>query len=76
MNRPPESYVWAREERRLALGTTCLETVGLETEHAAFVSRLLVNSDLRSVHTHDGTRLLASYCGESRSGPIAVRTCG
>lgn len=61
MNRPPETFVLVSEERLLAFATACFEKVGLEPDHAALISRLLVNSDLRGVRSH-GTRTVNHYC--------------
>lgn len=61
MNRPPESFVLVQEERLLAFATSCFERAGLTADHAALISRLLVNSDLRGVRSH-GTRTVNHYC--------------
>ncbi len=50
-----------REERLLGFSSACFEKAGLEAEHAALISRLLVNSDLRGVRSH-GTRAVNGYC--------------
>ena len=49
MNRPPESFVQVQENRLLAFATACFEKAGLTNDHAALISRLLVNCDLRGV---------------------------
>ena len=67
MNRPPESFVQVREDRLLAFSTACYEKAGLTHDHAALISRLLVNSDLRGVRTH-GTRNTNSYCNGFENG--------
>lgn len=67
MNRPPESFVRVREDRLLAFSTACYEKAGLSHDHAALISRLLVNSDLRGVRTH-GTRNTNGYCSGFESG--------
>ena len=67
MNRPPETFVPVQEERLLAFAKACFEKVGLEAEHAALISRLLVNSDLRGVRSH-GTRTVNSYCSRFEHG--------
>ena len=67
MNRPPESFVRVREDRLLNFSTACYEKAGLTHGHAALISRLLVNSDLRGVRTH-GTRNTNGYCGGFESG--------
>jgi LDH2 family malate/lactate/ureidoglycolate dehydrogenase len=67
MNRPPEKYVLVREERLLHFATACFEKAGLESEHAALISRLLVNSDLRGVRSH-GTRTVDGYCQSFAEG--------
>ena len=61
MNRPPEEYILVQEERLLAFASACYREAGLEREHAAVISRLLVNSDLRGVRSH-GTRNVNGYC--------------
>ncbi|MBM3457671.1 MAG: Ldh family oxidoreductase [Armatimonadetes bacterium] len=67
MNRPPESFVLVQEEPLLAFATACFEKAGLTHEHAALISRLLVNSDLRGVRSH-GTRTVNHYCQAFEDG--------
>ena len=67
MNRPPESFVFVQEDRLLAFTIACFEKVGLTTDHATLISRLLVNSDLRGVRSH-GTRTVNGYCGSFEDG--------
>ena len=67
MNRPPESFVRVQENRLLDFSTACYEKAGLTHDHAALISRLLVNSDLRGVRTH-GTRNTNSYCSGFENG--------
>ena len=67
MNRPPEESVVVREERLLEFATECLEKAGLEAAHAAQISRLLVNSDLRGVRSH-GTAAVNHYCERHETG--------
>lgn len=69
MNRPPETYVLVKEDRLLAFATACFEKVGLSHEHAALISRLLVNSDLRGVRSH-GTRTVNGYCSAFENGHL------
>ncbi len=72
MNRPPEAFVPVQEERLLTFATTCFERAGLTHEHAALVSRLLVNSDLRGVRSH-GTRTVDGYCRAFEQGAVNPR---
>ena len=72
MNRPPETSVRVQEDRLLAFATACFEKAGLEHDHAALISRLLVNSDLRGVRSH-GTRQLNGYCGGFEGGSCNPR---
>ena len=60
MNRPPEAYIHVDESSLLAFTTACFEKVGLSNHHAALISRLLVNSDLRGVRSH-GVRAASGY---------------
>ena len=69
MNRPPEAFVRVDEERLLNFSTACFEKAGLTHEHAALISRLLVNSDLRGVRSH-GTRTVNRYCAGFESGSL------
>src|SRR5438105_4232440 len=69
MNRPPDRFVRVTEERLLTFAASCLQTAGLEAEHAALISRLLVNSDLRGVRSH-GTRLVDGYCQSFERGSL------
>ena len=67
MNRPPESYVLVQEERLLAFCIACFEKAGIDHDHAAVISRFLVNSDLRGVRSH-GTRTISGYCNAFEQG--------
>jgi hypothetical protein len=69
MNRPPEEFIRVDEERLLDFSTDCFEKAGISHEHAALISRLLVNSDLRGVRSH-GTRTLSGYCGGFENGSL------
>ena len=69
MNRPPETFVSVQEDRLLAFSTTCFEKAGLSHDHAALISRLLVNSDLRGVRSH-GTRTVSGYCSGFENGDM------
>ena len=69
MNLPPESFVSVQEERLLDFAIRCFEQVGLSHEHAATISRLLVNSDLRGVRSH-GTRTVNHYCRSFEEGKL------
>ena len=72
MNQPPESFVRVQENSLLAFSTACFEKVGLPYNHAALISRLLVNSDLRGVRSH-GTRLVNGYCSSFENRHINSR---
>ena len=67
MNRPPEAFVLVDEERLLNFSTACFEKAGITHEHAALISRLLVNSDLRGVRSH-GSRTVNGYCAGFENG--------
>jgi LDH2 family malate/lactate/ureidoglycolate dehydrogenase len=69
MNRPPETFVSVQEDRLLAFSTACFEKAGLSHDHAALISRLLVNSDLRGVRSH-GTRTVNGYCSGFENGDM------
>ena len=69
MNRPPETFVSVQEDRLLAFSTACFEKAGLSYDHAALISRLLVNSDLRGVRSH-GTRTVNGYCSGFENGDM------
>ena len=69
MNRPPETFVQVQEDRLLAFATACFEKAGLDPHHAATISRLLVNSDLRGVRSH-GTRTVNHYCQAFEDGRL------
>src|SRR5688572_15872322 len=72
MNRPPETYVQVQEERLLAFAIACFEQAGLDHNHAATISRLLVNSDLRGVRSH-GTRTVNHYCKAFEDGKLNAK---
>lgn len=67
MNRPPKDFVRVTEQRLLDFATACFVKAGLQGEHAALISRLLVNSDLRGVRGH-GTAALDNYCKRYENG--------
>ena len=69
MNRPPEEFVRVQEEALLTFATACFQKAGLSNEHAALISRLLVNSDLRGVRSH-GSRTVNSYCQRFEEGRL------
>jgi len=69
MNRPPEAFVRVSEERLLAFSCRCFEEVGMGSDQAALVSRLLVNTDLRGVRSH-GTRTAYGYCQSLAQGHL------
>jgi LDH2 family malate/lactate/ureidoglycolate dehydrogenase len=69
MNQPPETFVSIQEDRLLAFSTACFEKAGLDHDHAALISRLLVNSDLRGVRSH-GTRTVNGYCSGFENGDM------
>jgi LDH2 family malate/lactate/ureidoglycolate dehydrogenase len=69
MNVPPENFVTVSEESLLAFATACFEKVDIEHDHAAAISRLLVNSDLRGVRSH-GTRAVNGYCRALADGQL------
>ena len=69
MNRPPETFVSVQEDRLLAFSIACFERAGLSHDHAALISRLLVNSDLRGVRSH-GTRTVNGYCSGFENGDM------
>jgi LDH2 family malate/lactate/ureidoglycolate dehydrogenase len=67
MNQPPESFVHVQEDRLLTFATACFEKAGLDNNHAAIISRFLVNSDLRGVRSH-GTQTVNGYCKGFENG--------
>ncbi|MDP6115724.1 MAG: Ldh family oxidoreductase [Planctomycetota bacterium] len=69
MNLPPSDYVSVREDRLLQFATDCFQKSGISAEHAALVSRLLVNSDLRGVRSH-GTVQVGGYCLAFEGGSL------
>lgn len=69
MNRPPEDFIRVQEERLLNFAIACFEKAGLAHDHAATISRLLVNSDLRGVRSH-GTRTVNGYCLAFEQGKL------
>ncbi|MFH1566635.1 MAG: Ldh family oxidoreductase, partial [Gemmatimonadota bacterium] len=69
MNRPPDQFVRVQEDRLLAFAQSCFQAAGLPPDHAAVISRLLVNSDLRGVRSH-GTRCVNWYCSAFEKGQL------
>jgi LDH2 family malate/lactate/ureidoglycolate dehydrogenase len=60
LNEPPEEFILVREDRVLAFVGQCFRKSGIDTDHAATIARLLVNSDLRGVRSH-GSRCANGY---------------
>ena len=60
MNRPPEAFIFVQEQELVSFTTASFEKVGLSNHHAALISRLLVNSDMRGVRSH-GVRAASGY---------------
>jgi LDH2 family malate/lactate/ureidoglycolate dehydrogenase len=69
MNQPPGSFVRVQEAALLTFATACFEKAGLDHDHAALISRLLVNADLRGVRSH-GTRTVNNYCRSFVGGAL------
>ena len=69
INEVPGTHILVSEERLLAFASACFERVGLDSDHAALISRLLVNSDLRGVRSH-GTRAVNGYCLSLADGKL------
>ena len=61
MNKPPEEFVRVEEDRLMDFGVACFKQSGLDEDHAALFTRLLVNCDLRGVRSH-GSRNFSGYC--------------
>lgn len=72
MNRPPEQFILVHEERLLEFVQACFGKAGLELGHAALISRLLVNADLRGVRSH-GSRNTHGYCSAFAQGQLNPR---
>ena len=69
MNQPPGRFVRVHEAALLSFATVCFEQAGLDHDHAALISRLLVNADLRGVRSH-GTRLVNTSCQSLVEGAL------
>ena len=69
MNQPPGRFVRVPEAALLTFATACFEKAGLDHDHAALISRLLVNADLRGVRSH-GTRTVHNYCRSFIAGAL------
>ena len=69
MNQPPEEFIPVQEARLLSFVADCFEKSGIDADHAAVITRLLVNSALRGVRSH-GTRQLRRYVKEVRNGLV------
>jgi len=52
MNLPPNEYILVAEAAEIAFLKACFEWAGVAEEHAARISRLLTNSELRGVRSH------------------------
>ena len=67
MNTPPKEYIRVNEDRLLAFITSCFEQAGIDHMHAALISRLLVNNDLRGIRSH-ASYTATGYCAGFASG--------
>ena len=72
MNLPPDEYILVQEQRELAFLEACFIYSGTSEEHAAAISRLLVNSDLRGVRSH-GIGWASGYCRKLKEGNLNPR---
>ena len=72
MNRPPEAFIHVQENELVSFTTACFEKVGLSSHHAALISRLLVNSDMRGVRSH-GVRAASGYTRTFAEGNCNTR---
>lgn len=52
MNQPPQEYILVAEAAEIAFLKACFEWAGIAEVHAARISRLLTNSELRGVRSH------------------------
>ena len=69
MNLPPDEYILVPEAAELAFIKACFEWVGLAEKHAALISRLLTNSDLRGVRSH-GIGYAPGYVRDFKEGNL------
>ena len=69
MNKPPEEYILVDEQRELDFLTTCLDKAGASHEQAAFIARMLVNSEVRGVRSH-GINWAPGYCQKFHDGQL------
>lgn len=72
MNLPPAEYINVSEEGELAFLQECFIRSGLEESHAALISRLLTNSELRGVRSH-GINWAPGYCRKLKEGELNPR---
>ena len=61
MNLPPKEFRLIPANRLIAFSAACLKAAGMQEDHAEQLATLLVNADLRGVHSH-GTRQVPRYC--------------
>ena len=69
LNLPPESFVRISGEHLRGFVSEGLQGAGLASGLAETLAALLVENDLRGVHSH-GTRLAATYAGDLREGRL------
>jgi LDH2 family malate/lactate/ureidoglycolate dehydrogenase len=69
LNLPPEKFVRVPGERLRGFVSEALRSAGLAAGLAETLATLLVENDLRGVHSH-GTRLAATYAGDLREGRL------
>ncbi|MBN2449211.1 MAG: Ldh family oxidoreductase [Lentisphaeria bacterium] len=66
LNVPPTEFTRVPAEALRAYSQALLERLGMPDDHAVLLARLLVDSDLRGVHSH-GTRQLLRYVRECQN---------
>jgi L-2-hydroxycarboxylate dehydrogenase (NAD+) len=69
LNLPPENPILVSGGQLRAFVSRALHVAGLAAELAETLSGLLVENDLRGVHSH-GTRLAATYASDIRDGRL------
>jgi ureidoglycolate dehydrogenase (NAD+) len=71
MNKPPAEFVRVSADKLQSFIEKCLKAVGLATDHAELMGKLLTDCDLRGVHSHGVNRLpmYANDLKEGRSNP-------
>ena len=76
MNVPPQEFTRVAPDRMRAFVTAAFEQVGVSTENAGLLARLLVTNDLRGVFSHGTVRAREALVAPPLTARLRARRRG